>query len=96
MNERQNAQLHDDEDTAVWPPALDTLSGLVGLGVGAHLGSGEAAMDQRSLVHCISIRRLLCCVFSCLDTSFWLGLLRPALVIYMLVAANMRLCLANL
>jgi len=58
-----------EEDMAVWP-VLDTLSGLVGLGVGAHLGSGEAAMDQRSLIH---YRYIFVC-FSLLST----------LVIYML------------
>jgi len=53
MNEWHNAHqlLLHEEGMAVWP-VLDTLSGLVGLGVGAHLGSGEAAMVQRlSIVH---------------------------------------------
>lgn len=49
LNELHTAQLLHDDITVC--PVLDTLSGLVGLGVGAHLGSGEAAMDRRSVDH---------------------------------------------
>jgi hypothetical protein len=46
MNKPHNFhQLLLHEDMALWP-----VLGLVGLGVGAHLGSGEDAMDQRSLI----------------------------------------------
>lgn len=44
LNKLHAAQL-PHEDMEVWP-VVEALSGLVGLGVGAHLGSGEAAMDR--------------------------------------------------
>jgi hypothetical protein len=49
LNEPHVAQLLREEITIC--PVLDTASGLVGLGVGAHLGSGEAAMDRQSVDH---------------------------------------------